>query len=290
MAYSAFASFSAAAVASAILHPFDVAKSRLHVCSISSAVPEFHGSRETFRCIFRVEGVRGLYRGLFAAMVASGVSWGVFRWTFDKSRDIIRSNTECSTINASFSENLGASLIAGIATSLLVHPLWMVKTRLELQTFESKQAGWTQYKGVVDCLKKIVQKEGFEAIYKGLGPALCLVPHAALHLLLYEELKKQNFSLSWVPIIGNSVGPFVLGGASKFVAVCCFYPLQVLRSRQQVLHSPYDGQNFLHIGWNMSQKEGLKSLYNGFLVNMQRACLHSAIMFFLFETFRSNQI
>lgn len=56
----------------------------------------------------------------------------------------------------------------------------VLKTRLAL--------GKTgQYRGMYDCLKQILAKEGGRALYRGLSPSLIgIIPYAGIDLTIYE--------------------------------------------------------------------------------------------------------
>jgi solute carrier family 25 aspartate/glutamate transporter 12/13 len=46
-----------------------------------------------------------------------------------------------------------------------VTPADVIKTRLQV----AARAGQTSYTGVIDCFRKIMQEEGFRALWKGAG-------------------------------------------------------------------------------------------------------------------------
>lgn len=71
--------------------------------------------------------------------------------------------------------------------SLFTNPIWLVKTRLQLQTAKHHSS---QYSGFSDALKTILREEGFLALYRGIGPGLLLVTHGAIQFTAYEELRK----------------------------------------------------------------------------------------------------
>eukprot|EP00922_Rhytidocystis_sp_ex-Travisia-forbesii_P029974 GHVS01043950.1.p1 GENE.GHVS01043950.1~~GHVS01043950.1.p1 ORF type:complete len:344 (+),score=70.84 GHVS01043950.1:114-1145(+) len=277
------ASFAAAVCTCAILHPLDLIKTRMQVASVgTSAVPVYRGTISAGRWIWRQEGLKGLYKGLSATIIASGVSWGLFRFLFDYSRDII-GRTEYLNIDQSPpKQNFLSSIVSSFLATSVVHPLWLIKTRLEMQTYESKGVpSWTQYHGWWHCVVTITKKEGVRALYRGIGPAIALVPHAALQMFLYEEMKRM-FSVDfngW----SSFYGPFVWGASSKFIAILLSYPLQVLRCRQQMMHSPFAHSSFLHVAAVLTRTEGWRSLYRGLAVHVQKACLHNGLLFLVFE-------
>ncbi|ESS32945.1 carrier superfamily protein [Toxoplasma gondii VEG] len=99
---------------------------------------------------------------------------------------------EAETDNVAFRANLAASIIAGFFSTLITHPLWLVKARMEMQAYETLgREGWPHYRNPLDCLLSIRRAGGVPALYAGLGPAVMLVPHAAVQILVYEEMKKR---------------------------------------------------------------------------------------------------
>jgi solute carrier family 25 folate transporter 32 len=77
-----------------------------------------------------------------------------------------------------------------LQVSLITNPIWVVKTRLQLQRGRAlKAAGMAkagmasagskvpmvQYTGFVDGVCRIAQEEGIRGLYRGLGPSLLMV-------------------------------------------------------------------------------------------------------------------
>ena len=77
---------------------------------------------------------------------------------------------------------------------LITNPIWVVKTRLQLQrgagaaakrahslpTQATNGTAPVQYKGFVDAIRRIAQEEGLRGLYKGLGPSLVMVRKQSL--------------------------------------------------------------------------------------------------------------
>eukprot|EP01068_Selenidium_serpulae_P009990 Selendium_serpulae@DN5366_c0_g1_i1.p1 len=72
----------AAVGCAALLHPLDLIKTRMQVRGIAGAAMQTvgRGSVQSGFRIWRVEGIRGLYKGCAATIVGGGVSWGLFRY------------------------------------------------------------------------------------------------------------------------------------------------------------------------------------------------------------------
>ncbi len=62
---------------------------------------------------------------------------------------------------------------------LLTNPIWLIKTRMQLQSKAAVAAGVPVYKGLWDALLQIGRAEGVRGYYKGLGPSLVLVGRAS---------------------------------------------------------------------------------------------------------------
>ena len=112
-------------------------------------------------------------------------------------------------------EHFSASCLAGACMVVLTNPLWLIKTRLQLQNSRlqsqltsnssslqipqtmkgvTTQIASTQnlkppYRGLLHAAYTIVKEEGVLALYKGSLPALMLVSHGGIQFVAYEFLK-----------------------------------------------------------------------------------------------------
>ncbi|KAG4065697.1 hypothetical protein HA402_012375 [Bradysia odoriphaga] len=80
---------------------------------------------------------------------------------------------------------------AGFIEVCLMHPLDVVKTRLQLQIKKPLGGGNTvYYNGVFDCFSKIARQEGILAVYKGIiPPILAETPKRATKFVCFEQYK-----------------------------------------------------------------------------------------------------
>lgn len=76
-----------------------------------------------------------------------------------------------------------AAVAAGIATATATNPIWLIKTRLQLDK------NTRQYRNTLDCVRKVVGQEGIKGLYRGLSASYLGTVETALHLVLYEQLK-----------------------------------------------------------------------------------------------------
>ncbi|KAK7711314.1 Mitochondrial oxaloacetate carrier protein [Diaporthe eres] len=164
--------------------PFFLVKTRLQSYSPFLPVGTQHTYRNAFdglRQIYTAEGVRGLYRGVGAAMIRTGAGSSVQLPTyfFAKRRLMKHAGMEEGP-----ALHLTSSAISGFVVCCFMHPPDTVMSRLY------NQHG-NLYNGVLDCLAKTVRTEGFFAIYKGFLPHLArILPHTILTLSLAEQTNK----------------------------------------------------------------------------------------------------
>jgi solute carrier family 25 folate transporter 32 len=180
------------------LHPLDVIKTRLQVQDgVDRRAAAYRGTVHAFRTVARQEGARGFYAGVVPAVVGSTVSWGVYFTCYNNAKARYRRARDLEHLPSHL--HLASAAEAGLVVSLATNPIWVVKTRLQLQkkTSQSDAAnaqtrGGTAvrpYRGFVDALGQIARNEGIAGLYKGLGPSVFLVSHGALQFAAYERLR-----------------------------------------------------------------------------------------------------
>ena len=160
---------------------------------------------------------------------------------------------------------ISAATVAGTATTLLLHPVFIVKTRLQLQLNVTASAAKAasvdgaaaagvasvaageNYAGSINAVRRMMQEEGVTSLYRGIGPALLLVSHGSIQFLAYEkckeELLKRRTEIAEAsaapgrrtkPVYELNANDLVIAStASKICAILGTYPYQVVRSCMQ---------------------------------------------------------
>ncbi|XP_050344315.1 mitochondrial 2-oxodicarboxylate carrier [Nymphalis io] len=88
---------------------------------------------------------------------------------------------------------VGAGGSAGFIEVCIMHPLDLIKTRLQLQANKSslKSSDPHYYNGIIDCMKKMYRYEGVTSFWKGiLPPILAETPKRAVKFVTFEQYKK----------------------------------------------------------------------------------------------------
>ena len=260
----------------AVLYPLDVIKTRLQVQDGSERVSL--GFWEMGKALWR-SGARTLYSGLGPSMLGASIAWGsyfyCYRWSKDRRR---RNGAPLSSM-----DHLMSGLEAGAVVSIVTNPVWVVKTRLQLQD-RMPGSGVKAYDGAIDCLRSIAREEGVAGLYRGLLPSLLLVSHGAIQMAVYERLKKLGIGEdNHAAVVFTSHG--VCGALAKGSATMATYPFQVMRSRMQ---QRLDNRALKYRGLASSmrltlRREGVLGLYKGLGANLLRNMPSSAITFLVYE-------
>ena len=126
--------------------------------------------------------------------------------------------------------HLLAAAMAGILTATATNPIWLVKTRLQLDKEKAVDHD-RLYRNSYDCIKKVLRSEGVGGLYRGLSASYLGVTEGALQWVMYERLKRQ-FKPSTKNLTTEStfhiwMGKFGAAGIAKFIATIVTYPHEV---------------------------------------------------------------
>mgnify|MGYP001341087703 CR=1 FL=1 len=311
------------AIAAIVVCPLDVLKTRLQVSLTSDST--YMSTLESLRKIARNEGARGLYRGLGPTMAALLPNWGVYFTTYGYLKYVFREQRRRKEERRSFAasgsrsrsrgrnseskrRNGGESTSetnddhgndtlahivsaggAGAATILATNPLWVAKTRLQVQyseTLSSSLVGHARapYKGTLDALRRIARCEGIPGLYSGLGPSLLGISHVAIQFPIYERLKHDvaHFRNLRAADELTATDLALSSGVAKIVASTLTYPHEVLRSHMHVKgYGPFSGA--LSLASDIYREGGAKAFYRGVGTNLLRTTPAAAITFTSFE-------
>ncbi|XP_039066735.1 folate transporter 1, chloroplastic-like isoform X2 [Hibiscus syriacus] len=272
----------------AAMYPLDIVRTRFQVND--GRVTNFPTYKNTAHAIFtisRLEGLKGLYAGFLPAVLGSTVSWGLYFFFYGRAKQRYSKNRE-GTLSSGL--HLASAAEAGALVSLCTNPIWLIKTRLQLQNPLNQNR---RYAGIYDALRTILREEGWTALYKGLGPGLLMVSHGAIQFTAYEELRRimvdykarKQKSESASNLL-NSFDYAVLGGSSKIAAILITYPFQVIRTRTQ--QRPSDEgipryMNSWHVVKETTRFEGLRGFYKGITPNLLKNVPASSITFIVYE-------
>lgn len=201
--------------------------------------------KETFQIlgsVYKIEGPRALFKGLGPNLVGVIPARSINFYTYGNGKRLIaeygNSGQEAAWVH------LAAGVVAGITTSTATNPIWLVKTRLQLDKNVAEKSGGVakrQYRNSLDCIQQVMRTEGIRGLYKGMSASYLGVAESTLQWVLYEQLKNElarreqriirsgrekTFWDRTVDWMGNAGA----AGSAKLVAAVLAYPHEVCSS------------------------------------------------------------
>ncbi|XP_042027614.1 folate transporter 1, chloroplastic-like isoform X1 [Salvia splendens] len=270
-------------------HPLDVVRTRFQANDGRLLhLPTYKNSPHALFTIARTEGLRGLYAGFYPAVLGSTISWGLYFFFYSNAKErYLRSREELTP-----GLHLASAAEAGALVSCCTNPIWLVKTRLQLQTPQQARP----YSGFHDALRTILREEGWKALYKGLGPGLFLqITHGAIQFTTYEELRKmvirfrtteseQSFNSDVNSL--DSIDYAILGASSKLAAISTTYPFQVIRAQLQQRPTIKGIPRYIdswHVAKETLRFEGFRGFYKGITANVLKNAPAASVTFIVYE-------
>jgi len=279
--------------------PLEVVKTRLQAANNKQTLTSFKhtgmfGLRTwtTIRDLKRTEGLLALWRGLGSNLVGVAPSRAIWFTTYAFTKQKLEKLFQ----KKSSTTNLLSAVSAGFTVCTVTAPIWLVKTRMQLQS--TADGAQKLYKNSFDCVRRIFFEEGFFAFYKGLSASYIGIAESSLQLVLYEKMKQirldskrgavvNSFQVNNNPNL-SSYEFLLLSSISKLIASALTYPHEVIRTRlrEQISQHKYTGL------WQatvlITREEGLAGLYGGMAPHLMRVVPNAAVMFLTYETVVSS--
>ncbi|KAJ5802184.1 Mitochondrial carrier protein RIM2 [Penicillium pulvis] len=242
--------------------------------------------------IYKAEGWRAFFRGLGPSLAgvvpATAIKFYVYGNCKRIGAQVFGLGEDSTLIHAQ------AAISAGIATATATNPIWLVKTRLQLDRAQTA-TGARRYRNSLDCVQQVLRQEGVRGLYKGLSASYLGSVETALHLVLYERLKTmmaqslgspdgkdtaaQKEITSWISTTGAA-------GSAKFAAALIAYPHEVIRTRLR--QAPLENGVPKYTGLVqcfglIAKEEGMAGLYGGLMPHMVRSIPSAIITLGVYE-------
>ena len=155
---------------------------------------------------------------------------------------------------------------SAVLTVTIIHPIDVVKTRLQVSNNHSK----INYKslGIKGSVQTIYKNEGIEAFWKGIKAAwLRESTYTSLRIGLYEPIKQL------IGVTNNSGfgEKFIAGSLAGAIGSIFGNPFDVIKTR--LMATEVKKINFTNIFKNIYNTEGFKGFYKGLNANILRACV-----------------
>ena len=186
---------------------------------------------------------------------------------------------------------------AGFVSSCATNPIWLIKTRLQLDRSHSN---------LPMVIRRIHAEGGLASFWKGLTASWWGISETVIHFVIYEFLKKcladqQNKKKDSEKTLLDFVGFMACGATSKTCATCVAYPhgkiagchhgwltvhhhcriAEVARTRLRESGSKY--KSFWQTLRLVHREEGRHGLYRGLGTQLVRQIPNTAIMMATYE-------
>lgn len=230
-------------------HPFDTVKVRLQTQDLmrtdSLGGKRFKGGMDCVMRTVRREGVLALFKGMEAPMLTvpainaivfaayeQGVQFFVRNpLDNDPSLPVDQSRKK---MDLSMREISLAGGWAGLVNSMIVGPVELIKSRLQVQ-YDSKSSKGRLMKGPLDVIRNTIKYQGVRGIFQGMNITILReVPAYMAQFYTYEYLKRLFTPEGQTP---QDLGPIPLmmaGGLAGMGAWLWSYPQDVIKSRIQI--------------------------------------------------------
>lgn len=201
--------------------------------------------QETFqilRDVHRIEGSRALFKGLGPNLLGVIPARSITFYVYGTGKRAYSQWTGASPDNPGI--HLISAVTAGIATGTATNPIWLIKTRLQLDKNNAEKKGDVsarRYRNSWDCIRQVLRDEGPRGFFKGLSASYLGVTESTLQWMMYEELKRQlrlreehivqsGKVKDWWDHTVDWTGNFMGAGAAKGLAAILTYPHEVSNS------------------------------------------------------------
>ncbi|KAF8116270.1 hypothetical protein N665_0020s0121 [Sinapis alba] len=241
------------------------------------------GIRQAFRSIIQKEGPSALYRGIWAMGLGAGPAHAVYFSFYEVSKKFLSSADGDSNNSAAHAVS---GVFATVSSDAVFTPMDMVKQRLQM--------GEGTYKGVWDCVKRVMREEGFGAFYASYRTTVLMnAPFTAVHFATYEAAKKALMEIS-PERVSDEEGWLVhatAGAAAGGLAAAVTTPLDVVKTQLQCQGvcgcDRFTSGSISDVLKTIVKKDGYRGLLRGWLPRMLFHAPAAAICWSTYEGVKS---
>ena len=267
---ASFASGCASGVLSAvILQPMDVLKTKMQgdVLKTGEAKSVWSVTRNTIR----QGGIKGLWTGTKPAVVRVGLGIGVYMATIEVLRKKFGETQEDGSVKITPVYALATGAFARSIATVLVSPITVVKTRVEY-------FGAMPRKNFIQCLNKLVKKEGIGGLYRGVVPnIISSVPFSGIYYSLYTTMQgKMIEHVDQPPIVRNLVS----SSFAALIATVLTQPADILRTQAQL---EFTNANAYRMLYNRCRQLGFQTLFIGSAPRFAKRTLQAVLVWTVYE-------
>lgn len=167
-----------------------------------------------------------LYRGVSAMALGAAPAHAVYFSFYELSKESLSQRNPNPSLNPLV--HAASGVLATVSSDAVFTPMDTVKQRLQLPS--------SPYKGVVDCVRRVLKEEGLGALYRSYRTTVVMnAPFTAVHFATYEAAKRGLMEVSSEEITdeGRLVVHATAGAAAGALAAAVTTPLDVVKTQLQ---------------------------------------------------------
>ncbi|KAH7550528.1 hypothetical protein ACOSP7_024100 [Xanthoceras sorbifolium] len=257
------------------MFPVDTIKT--HMQAIGSCPIKTVGVRQALKSILKSEGPSGLYRGIGAMGLGAGPAHAVYFSVYEFAKKFFSGGN----LNSSAAHAV-SGVFATVASDAVFTPMDMVKQRLQLGNNST-------YKGVWDCMKRVLSEEGFGAFYASYRTTVLMnAPFTAVHFSTYEATKKGLIEISPESASDDRLIVHATAGAAAGASAAVITtPLDVVKTQLQCQGvcgcDRFKSSNIGDVIQTIVKKDGYRGLMRGWSPRMLFHAPAAAICWSVYE-------
>ncbi|XP_050220580.1 probable ADP,ATP carrier protein At5g56450 [Mercurialis annua] len=210
-----------------------------------------------------------------------------------------KQETKGSNQNPKWRTNFQRDLTAGALLGGIVHTIVapIERSKLLLQTQESNLAfmggsGRRKFKGMIDCIVRIVREEGVLSLWRGNGSSVIrYYPSVALNFSLKDLYRDilRNGNHQESRFLSGASANFIAGAAAGCTTLVLIYPLDIAHTRLAADVGRSDIRQFrgiYHFLSTIYQKDGIRGIYRGLPASLHGMVVHRGLYFGGFDTMK----
>ncbi|KAM5125196.1 solute carrier family 25 member 34 [Mantella aurantiaca] len=279
---------SACCLACVFTNPLEVVKTRLQLQgelrSRGTYTRHYRGVLQAMAAVCQADGLRGLQKGLTAALLYQGMMNGV--------RFYLYSHAEDTGLTQRPGGAVVAGAIAGALGAFVGSPAYLVKTHLQAQSVAAIAVGHQHnHQSVSSAFETIYKKQGIVGLWRGVNGAVPRVMvGSAVQLATFANAKECVRRQKWFPD-GSWLVALAAGMISSVGVAVAMTPFDVVSTR--LYNQPVDsaGRGRLYRGFldcfvKITRTEGVLALYKGIVPAYVRLGPHTILSLLFWDELR----
>ncbi|XP_014467857.1 PREDICTED: ADP,ATP carrier protein-like [Dinoponera quadriceps] len=277
-----------AAVSKTAVAPLERVKLLLQVQHVSKQIkPEerYKGMLDAFVRIPKETGFLSFWRGNLANVIRYFPTQALNFAFKDKFKTVFLGGVPKDAFWRQFAGNLASGGAAGATSLLFVYPLDFARTRLAADVGKGEKR---EFKGMNDCIMKIVKSDGFFGLYRGFIVSVQgIIIYRATYFGCYDTMKNMLPDPKNTPLYVN----FSIAQVVTALAGIVSYPFDTVRRRMMMQsgRSKTDilYKNTLDCWVKITKNEGPGAFFKGAFSNILRGT-GGALVLTLYDVIRDS--